>query len=244
MMEFRIKIANIVVGISNLYPYTKNFCAGYETNEPPDFFVSTKQDDIERERKLAYQEAICEGIPPIDFSDAYLESIAVYRQIAIHILAYDGAVFHGAAVAVDGEAYLFTALSGTGKTTHIRLWLKKFGERAVVVNGDKPILRFDRQRILVCGTPWSGKERMNTNIMLPLKAVCLLERDVHNHIAPITLPEAMPTLFQQIYRPTAREDVRQTMLMVRRLGQYTALYRLGCNMEAEAATIAYEGMNA
>ena len=243
MIDFKIKIAGVVIEISNLYPYTKDYCAGYETDESPDFSVSTNQDDIELERTLAYQEAIREGISPVDFSDDYLESIAVYRQIAIKMLSFDAAVFHGAAVAVDGETYLFTAMSGTGKTTHMRLWLKKFGERAIVVNGDKPILRFDGQRILVCGTPWSGKERLNTNISLPLKAVCILERDQENHIEPIMLPEAMTTLFQQIYRPKAREDVRQTMLMVRRLGQYTSLYRLGCNMEAEAATVAYLGMN-
>lgn len=243
MIEFKIKIAGVVIEISNLYPYTKKYCAGYETDEAPDFSVSTNQDDIDRERELADLQAIHEGNPPVSFSDAYLESIAAYRQIATQILAYDGALIHGAAVAVDGEAYLFTALSGTGKTTHIRLWLQKFGDRALVVNGDKPILRFDGQRILVCGTPWSGKERLNTNICLPLKAICILERAEDNHIVPITLSEAIPALFQQIYRPNARENMRQTMLMVRRLGQYTSLYRLGCNMEAEAADVAYMGMN-
>ncbi len=243
MIVFKIKIAGVVIEISNLYPYTKKFCAGYETDETPDFYVSTNQEHIEIERTLAEQEAILEGISPTAFSDEYLESIAVYRQIAIKMTAYDAAVFHGAAVAVDGQTYLFTALSGVGKTTHMRLWLRKFADRAIVVNGDKPILRFDGQRILVCGTPWSGKERLNTNICLPLKAVCILERDQENHIEPITLSDAMPTLFQQIYRPNAREDVRQTMLMVRRIGQYTNLYRLGCNMQAEAADVAYSGMN-
>ncbi len=243
MIEYKIKIAGVVIEVSNLYPYTKAFCAGYETDEAPDFFITTSQDDIELERKMADREAIIEGIPLMNFPDDYLESIASYRKIAIKMLAYDAAVFHGAAVAVDGQTYLFTAQSGTGKTTHMRLWLEKFRERALVVNGDKPILRFDGQRILVCGTPWSGKERLNTNIMLPLKALCILERAKENRIVPITLQEAMTTLFQQIYRPNAREDMRQTMQMVRRLGQYSALYRLGCNMEKEAAAVAYLGMN-
>ena len=77
---------------------------------------------------------------------------------------------------MDGQAVLFTAKSGTGKSTHTKLWRDLFGERAVMVNDDKPLLRILKDGVLVCGTPWDGKHRLSTNCALPLKAICILER--------------------------------------------------------------------
>lgn len=70
-----------------------------------------------------------------------LEETAVYRKIADKMVDYDTFVFHGSVIAVEGQAYLFTAKSGTGKSTHTRLWREMLGDKAVMVNDDKPMLR-------------------------------------------------------------------------------------------------------
>ena len=152
-------------------------------------------------------------------------------------------LMHGAVVAVDGQAYLFTAKSGTGKTTHTRLWMQQFGDRAVMVNGDKPLLHITNEGVTVYGTPWDGKEHLSTNTFCSLKALCILTRSETNHIERISKKEALPMLCQQVYRPEAPAMLAKMLALVDRLGSSVPLYRLGCNMEPEAALVAYHGMN-
>ena len=89
---------------------------------------------------------------------------------------YDTILFHGSAVAVDGIGYLFTAKSGTGKSTHTRLWRELFGERAVMLNDDKPLIKVSENGIIVYGTPWDGKHRLSTNTFVPLKGICFMSK--------------------------------------------------------------------
>ena len=243
MEAFRIQLAGIPLELRCRYPYTRRMCTDYLTQDEPRAVIEVTEEDIAYEREKSRREAIYEGLIPVDFPDDYLESVAAYRKIALEMTAHQAAVFHGAVIAVDGEAYAFTAASGTGKTTHMKLWLKRFGSRALVVNGDKPILRLEGEQVYACGTPWSGKENLNTNVMLPLKAVCVLERDSANHIERIRMSDALAILMQQIYRPEQADALRRTMQLVRELGNRVALYRLGCNMDEEAAAVAYAGMN-
>ncbi len=151
-------------------------------------------------------------------------------------------LFHGSVVAVDGVGYLFTAKSGTGKSTHTRLWRERFGPRAVMVNDDKPLLRIADGKVTAYGTPWDGKHRLSNNIAVPLRAVCILERGAENRIVPLTKHDAYPMLMQQSHRPSDGAAMMKTMELVDRLGTSTALYRLQCNMDPETADVAYEAM--
>ena len=155
---------------------------------------------------------------------------------------FDTMLFHGSVVAVDGAAYLFTAASGTGKSTHVALWRKLFGERAVMVNDDKPLLHIG-DVVTAYGTPYDGKHRLSNKIAVPLKAVCILTRAAENSIVPITKSEAYAMLIQQAYRPNDVIALQKTMALVDKLADNVRLYRLGCNMDIEAAKVAYEGMN-
>ena len=155
----------------------------------------------------------------------------------------DTLLFHGSCISVDSKAYLFTAKSGTGKSTHTQLWKKRFGERAVFINDDKPLLKISAQGVTVYGTPWDGKHHRSTNTSCPLKAVCILTRSETNHIERISKKEALPMLCQQSYRPCSPIGAQKMLALVDRLGSSVPLYRLGCNMEPEAAQVAYHGMN-
>lgn len=236
------KIADTVVQICSLHDEVQQLCAEYQSDEPVQLMIVTSQRDIDFERQKSAQEDAFEGIVPRWFPDEYLETLAVYRKLALALLEQDVLLFHGSVVAVDGQAYLFTAKSGTGKSTHTRLWREKFGSRLVMVNDDKPLIRLQNGTATVYGTPWDGKHRLSTNIAVPLKAVCILERSEQNHIEPVTMGQALPMLFQQAYRPSEKEAMVKTMELIRRLGESVKLYRLGCNMDPEAADVAYAGM--
>lgn len=242
MVGFSLRLAGRVISVTAQHPSTKAFCADYLSEAPADFAVSVLPGDVRAEQERSAREDELEGRPVRQFSDAYLESLAVFRKIAERLPEYDTMLFHGSAVAVDGRAYLFTAKSGTGKSTHARLWRELLGPRAVMVNDDKPLLRFSDAGVQVCGTPWNGKHRLGANIAVPLKAVCLLERAAENRIGPVSPREAYPLLLQQSYRPSDPSAMRKTLELVNRLGRDTALYRLQCNMDPSAAAIAYAGM--
>ncbi|MBR5444631.1 MAG: hypothetical protein IKV57_00815 [Clostridia bacterium] len=158
------------------------------------------------------------------------------------MLDHDTLLFHGSCVAVDGIGYLFTASSGTGKSTHTRLWREYFGERAVMINDDKPLIRLTETGSVVYGTPWNGKHRLGRNLSVPLASICLLARDTENHIAPVDRHTAFPMLLQQAYRPQDPADMLKMLTLVTRLADNVRLYQMGCSITIDAARIAYEGM--
>ena len=260
-MEFKIGLAGRIVGISSIYDEVYELCRDYLVGEGSlkscddviavgeDFHVTISQADIEFEREKSIKEAIFEGIVPYDYEKSYYETLAVYRKIAVEMLKYDTWLMHGAVVGVkpdgdadgNGQAVLFTAQSGVGKTTHMNLWLK-YIPGAFVVNGDKPLLKFVDVGCEVCGTPWAGKEALQTNTILPLKAICLLERGETNEIERVAFEDVYPMLLQQVYRPSDPQAMMKTMELVKKLGTTIPLYRMKCTMEPEAAKVAYEEM--
>ena len=167
----------------------------------------------------------------------------MYRKIADCLLSCDTLLFHGSVIAVDGEGYLFTAKSGTGKSTHTRLWREYFGERAVMVNDDKPLLHITDSGVTAYGTPWDGKHRLSTNIAVPLKGICILTRNAKNHIEPVEPHAVYPLIVQQTNRSLSADGMKHTLSLIDRMLHVVPVYRLGCNMDIEAARVAYEGMN-
>ena len=162
---FTIEIAGLTIGIEHKYSWVKKQCKDYIVQSQPNFTVSVSQDDIEKE-SIASSGA---------FSPAYCESVCIYRAICMKLPEYDAFLLHSAVVEVDGNAYAFVAPSGTGKSTHVALWCDYFGNRARVINGDKPIVRLSNDgRVYVYGTPWCGKEGYNINTYAPLKAICFI----------------------------------------------------------------------
>ena len=241
-MVNRYRIADKVVEICSIYDEVHEYCSDYLTDESADYSVTTTQADIDFEREKSAREDKIEGIPTRHFSDSYLEELAVYRKIAEKMLDYDTILFHGSVVAVDGMGYLFTAKSGTGKSTHTRLWREYFGDRAVMVNDDKPLLHISENGVIAYGTPYNGKHRLGTNTPVPLKAICILTRTADNHIEPIAREQAYTMLLQQVYRRADMLKMAEALTLVDRLADSVKLYRLGCNMDISAAKIAYEGM--
>ena len=236
------KFAEKTVGISSLYRDIHSLCSDYRCTGDADFCVSTAPGDIEKER--AFYEAYCSarGEKNTDYPDSYLEELAVYRKIAEKMPFFGTVLFHCSAVAVDGQAYLFAAASGTGKSTHVSFWREMLGDRAVMVNDDKPLLHIGETGATVYGTPWDGKHRLSNNTAVPVKALCLLTRGSENRIYPVMPKEALPVLLQQVYRPSDISALSETLKLINKLCENVPLYRLECTPTPDAAEIAYEEM--
>ena len=242
-MKSTYRLAGHVINIESLYSQVHTLCAAYRVEDDAEYCITTAPADIAYERQRSARADELEGVAVREHADPALETLAVYRKLAQLLVQDDILLMHGAVVAVDGQAYLFTAKSGTGKTTHTRLWMQQFGDRAVMVNGDKPLLHGTNTGVTVYGTPWDGKEHLSRNIACPLKAVCILTRSETNHIERISPKEALTMLCQQSYRPAQPAALRKTLALVDLLSSNVPLYKLGCNMEPEAALVAYHGMN-
>ena len=242
MVDFRIRLAGRIIAVSALFDSTLDFCGKYIGGGDPDCSVAVTTEELVLEREISAREDIRMGLEIRNHSDAYLEIIALLRKVSEKLIEYDTLFFHGSVVAVDGAAYLFTAPSGTGKSTHTRLWREMLGDRAVMVNDDKPFLRITDNGVLACGSPWNGKHRLDTNISVPLKAICILERGTENTIRQIPAQEALVTLFQQSCRPRDPRQIPRYMELLDRLSQNVSFYRMHCNMTPEAAETAYAAM--
>lgn len=263
MKQFYIAIAGYTIEIHALYDELENFCKRYEVAptqaQAPDFTIEMTQADIDREyaiQQKIQQREYCLEHPEdgIQNQTKYssesdtLELLACYRKIVDTLNAADIFLMHGSAIAVDGQAYLFTAKSGTGKSTHASLWRQTFGDRAVTVNDDKPLISLVKSTdgswlTQISGTPWDGKHHLSSNLTLPLKAICILKRGEDNAIREISYEEAYPILLQQTHRSADKGILAHTLELLECMRDRVHFYELHCNMELEAARVAYTGMN-
>lgn len=242
MMTKNYKMADTVIEVTSIYEKVHEYCKDYLTNEPADFSVCTTPEDIIKEKEKSDSEYAYEGKTLPNFSQGTLEETAVYRKIGEKMPNYDTVIFHGSVIAVDGQGFLFTAKSGTGKSTHTRLWREHLGDKAVMVNDDKPMLKITDSGVIAYGTPYNGKHHLGCNMSVPLKAICILTRGEKNTIVRIDKSEAYAMLLQQVYRPHDPLQMAKTLKLVDKLAASVELYKLACNMDIEAAEVAYNGM--
>lgn len=230
-----IQVADIRILLRNRYNYTEALCREYSVNDTRwDISVEATDEAIAEEIKLA----------DIPIGADYAESVCLHREIAERLWAYDAFLLHSALIECDGMGYAFAARSGVGKSTHVGLWKKKFGDRVRIVNGDKPIVRFTDRGVMGYGTPWNGKERYGENRCCPLRSLCFLERGTENIIVPISTDEAVSRIFPQIYLPQSVEGAAKTLELLDAFVDQVSFFRLVCNTEIEAAVVAYQLMSA
>lgn len=242
-MNFKMKLADRVIDVECLYESTKAFCKDYLTEDGNiDFAVSVAPSDILYEREKSDKERELEGLPPFTPSDAYLETLALYRKIADAFIDYDTILFHGSALSMDGEAYIFTAKSGTGKSTHTRFWRETFGDRVVMINDDKPLIKITGSGATVYGTPWCGKHNLGENISAPLFAIVSLERSKVNRVEKSDSKKSFPKIFSQTYRTKNILGLQKTLALTDKMLNSVQIFELSCNMDPEAAIVAYNGM--
>ncbi len=234
-MIINYKVADIVFSADIRFRYTYECMKDFEAdeNEIPEFSIKISDSDLENERMLSQS-----GLPM-----HVLEFTALYRKyIYIVMDKYDAFFFHCSAISVDNEAIMFTALSGTGKSTHRRLWVENFGDRVTVINDDKPIIRKIDGCFYVYGTPWRGKENLGENIRVPAKALCFLSRSEKNSIGSINSFSVVAKMLNQTLRPKEPELMGKLLDLLNGFLKQVDCYDLRVNMDKEAAVVAYNGI--
>ena len=233
-----MEVAGLATYVQPMFFSTREYCRLYLTERNPEFFVEVSQEDLVRQQAALDQEADQEGLRRRKFTDYFLERTVIQEKIAEKLLERRTLLLHGSTVAVDGQAYLFTAPCGTGKSTHTRLWRELFGDRAMMVNDDKVFLQLRQDGVWAYGSPWTGKHGIGTNISVPLKGICFLQRGTENRIQKALPEKWQPELIHQCFMPEQRY-----FPLVSQLAQMIPLWEMSCTKDPQAATIAYEAMS-
>ena len=239
-----MEIAGLVTHVQPLFGSTREYFRRYLTEKQPELDVLVTPEDLAFEQAMFRQEAIEEGMKIRKFTDPFLERATIQRKVAMKLLERDTILLHGSTVAVDGKAYLFTAPCGTGKSTHTRLWREVFGDRALMVNDDKTFLRLTEDGVLAFGSPWSGKHGLDSNVCVPLKGICLLQRGKENVIRKATQDECLPELLHQCMIPEEEMLAQKARFLVEKLVEIVPLWNLECNKEPSAAVVSHDAMSA
>lgn len=227
----KIKVADFVFEVNNIYSYAEKASAKYLSDEEADFSFSVAPETIAEKCNLAKERG--ERCHP-----GYTEWLEIHRAIAAFLEKRDGILMHGAAICACGGAYIFTAPSGTGKTTHISRWLKLYGENVFVLNGDKPLIRHIDDSFIVYGTPWCGKERLGANTKAPLKGIALLSRADENSIEAVNAGDYLSPIMRQVYFHREGECISNVMDFLDKMLSSVPVYSLKCNISDDAARVA------
>lgn len=157
------------------------------------------------------------------------------------LLDHQGIFLHASCIVHKGYAYLFSAPSGTGKSTHTQLWRKAFPE-SFILNDDKPAIRIKNNQLEAYGTPFSGKTNQNINEHYPLAGIAFLKRSKVNEIHRITSKEAIPLILSQTMPPYHEGRLDQMMAIINLILERIPIYELNANMDEDAALVSYQGM--
>ncbi len=229
-MERKYKIAGLIVGMDT-------FGRAAEQAEP--YAIQTdRAADI---TVVSDWETRKKDYPHLSDSDG--EYLATGYDFYKKLLNFDGFRLHSSAVAADGKAYLFTADPGTGKSTHTRLWLEQFGERAFILNDDKPALRLEDGCWYAYGTPWSGKDDISVDTRVPVAGIAVVVRDPDNWIEPYGGVDAITEILRQSNRPRDMHYRKKLLSLLDQLISKVPVWKLHCNMDPEAARVSYEAMS-
>lgn len=168
----------------------------------------------------------------------YLGTGAIFAR---ELLDFQGTYLHASAVILDGKAYLFSAPSGTGKSTHTEKWCRLFG--ATYLNDDKPALRFVENAWMAYGTPWSGKHDLSNPKGVPLGGIAFLRRGQKNSIRRMPPEEALPKFMSQsLWRVSQHEQMDKQLALADSILRQIPVWELTCRNDDDAAMVSRKAM--
>ena len=231
MTIFRIKISVKVLGINAFNESTKRYCAGFLTDEKPDYTITMTEEDLKNEASNSNN------------GDVYVneEISALYRKIADLLVEDSIVVFHGSSFSVDNNGFIIAARSGVGKSTHAKLLEEYIGDSFKYINDDKPLLKVNDEEVTIYSSPWNGKERRGNNISAPLKAVIFLNRGETNTFRKIDNKEEIYIrMLSQIYLPKEKSKREKALKVADKLLKKINFYEINVNKDIESAKMTYE----
>ena len=226
------RIAEMNIAVQARYEKTYEYMADYLTDSTDyELYIAPTDEMIRHEAELSEALHGDSGSPHI------CEAVAILRVICDYIINKNGFFLHCSCLMHRGEAVIFTAPSGTGKSTHASLWRRHFGDEVTMINDDKPLVREKDGRFIVYGTPWNGKHGIGNNISAPIKAVVFLRQAPENRAERISPVDALTLLLQQTVLPSDKTRMSNLLDMLGRLVETIPMLRLGCTISDEAVEV-------
>jgi len=132
------------------------------------------------------------SINPTDVTDIAMKEYVLSGMMFLEIAQREGYMsVHASAINYKDDAILFSAPSKTGKSTHARMWMEKFKDDVSMINDDKPLIFQDKGKFMVSGSPFSGKQAINQNVVKPLKAIIFLEQASQDEMIKLNATETL-----------------------------------------------------
>ena len=220
------RIADLNIGVENQCNFSKKYMKDYLVNDTNvDFVVSVTDSMIDYEKQIAI-----EKVP-----EPYYELTGILRCICEKILEeYNGFFLHCSCLMYEGKAIIFTAKSGTGKSTHARLWREIFGYKVTMINDDKPIVRYIDNNFIIYGTPWNGKHSLSNNIKAPIKAIYYLQQAKENKVVKCDPISSISKILSQTILPDNKKIMNNLLDMMEKLVCNIPMFDLYCNISDDA----------
>ena len=158
-------IAEMNIAVKAKYEDTYRYMQDFLTDSQDyELYIEPTDEMIRYEAELGEEIHGDAGSPYI------CEAVAILRVICDYIIDKGGFFLHCSCLKYKDEAIIFTAPSGTGKSTHSALWRRHFGDDVVMINDDKPLVREKDGRFYIYGTPWNGKHSIGNNTSAPIRS--------------------------------------------------------------------------
>lgn len=173
--------------------------------------------------------------------EAAFARFGIWFMTNIATAPYLTSAVHTSTLVYNGEAVMFLGESGTGKSTHTRLWRENI-VGTTLLNDDSPFIAVADGRPEVFGSPWSGKTHCYKNEHYPLRAVVRLSQAPHNAIRRLRGAHAVGALLPSL-PPAFAFDKRLEEFMIDTLSAAIAavpVYHLECLPDAAAAHLAHD----
>lgn len=159
----------------------------------------------------------------------------IFNALALEkvLIAHESIILHASYVNYKGKAILFTAPSGTGKSTQAALWEKYKG--AEIVNGDRVIIRKGREGYEACGIPVCGSSDICLNRTMPIASIVYLQQGPDNHIQIMRMAERVKRLISEttisLFDPAF---VERALEILQGIGMEIPCYYYSCTKDEEA----------
>lgn len=220
-------------------------------DEPPYFWMFEKNGRYNFAFSYTKDKPDCLLMPSLEYTDnivyicrkdagrlaGFALSNALMLLYAFRTMEHETLMVHASVISYDGGGYMFLGKSGTGKSTHSRMWLQNI-EGCTLLNDDNPVIRITEGKAYVYGTPWSGKTPCYKNLSVPLKAVVRLSQAPYNKVERLAPLKAYASLMPSC--SCMRWDRKSTDRLhatVEKVIMNTGCWHLECLPDADAAHV-------
>ena len=175
--------------------------------------------------------------------DVSLLRFGLWMMFGVVLAQRDGIAIHSSVIECGGRAAIFLGESGTGKSTHTRLWRENI-EGAKLLNDDSPILRIVDDEVRIYGSPWSGKTPCYKNLSYPIAGICRLSQAPHNKIRQLGTIAAIGALLPSCPPQYAHDEALQDAICatLSKALRKLRVYHLECLPDGDAACLSYNTM--